>query len=328
MPDRILVVAEHRAGKVKGSSWEAIGFGQRLASQLGKEMAIIVIGTNVEPIVGDIAGKSGQEVLVVSNAYCADYTPEAYCQVLAGIAEKESPFLFLMGHTYQVIDFAPRLATRLGRGFIPNCLDYEWDGTQLQFVRQVFNGKLNLQVAFKGEPPHLVSLQQGAFGAYEVKRQAAGKVVRLDVPLAQELLRRKVLEVIQAAQGKVDLSQADIVVAGGRGLANKEKFQVILDLAQALGAGVGASRPVTDGGWLPKEHQIGSSGQTVAPKLYIACGISGAIQHLVGMSNSGCIVAINKDPNAPIFGIADYGIVGDVFKVVPVLIELAKEIRK
>ena len=153
-------------------------------------------------------------------------------------------------------------------------------------------------------------------------------MTNLDIPLPKEVLKRRVLEIIQAAQGKVDLSQAEIIVAGGRGLASKEKFQIIVELAQALGAAVGASRPVTDGGWLPKEHQIGSSGQTVTPKLYIACGISGAIQHLVGMVNSGCIVAINKDPNAPIFHIADYGIVGDVFKVVPVLIELAKEIRK
>jgi electron transfer flavoprotein alpha subunit len=150
----------------------------------------------------------------------------------------------------------------------------------------------------------------------------------MDIPVPDEVLKRRVLEVFQEAQGRVDLSQAEIIVAGGRGLGSQEKFQIILDLAQALGAGVGASRPVTDGGWLPKEHQIGSSGQTVTPKLYIACGISGAIQHLVGMMNSTCIVAINKDPNAPIFSIADYGIVGDVFKVVPILTELAKEIRK
>jgi electron transfer flavoprotein alpha subunit len=150
----------------------------------------------------------------------------------------------------------------------------------------------------------------------------------MDIPLPDEVLKRKVLEVFKEAQGRVDLSQAEIIVAGGRGLGSQEKFQIILDLAQALGAGVGASRPVTDGGWLPKEHQIGSSGQTVTPKLYIACGISGAIQHLVGMMNSTCIVAINKDPNAPIFSIADYGIVGDLFKVVPLLTELAKEIRK
>jgi electron transfer flavoprotein alpha subunit len=234
----------------------------------------------------------------------------------------------LMGHTYQAIDFVPRLATRLGRGFIPNCVDYWIDSGRPVFVRQVFNGKISLEVGVKGDPPHFVSLQQGAFNAYEVKSKENPRIVDLAVSLPADLPKRKVLEVIRAAEGTMDLSQAEIIVAGGRGLASKEKFQIILDLAQALGAGVGASRPVTDGGWLPKEHQIGSSGQTVNPKLYIACGISGAIQHLVGMMNSGCIVAINKDPNAPIFGVADYGIVGDVFKVVPALIELAKEIRK
>jgi electron transfer flavoprotein alpha subunit len=328
MSEKILVLAEHRSGKVKGISWEAIGFGQKLASQLNGEMAVVLLGHEVDALATEITQRCGQPVLVVSDPSFANYTPEAYCFALSRILEQQSPLLLLMGHTYQAIDFVPKLATMLRRGFIPNCVDYQWDGRQLTFVRQVFNGKLNLQVGFKGSPPHLASLQQGAFNAYEVQTQSNPQLVRLDVPLPPDVLKRMVLEVIQAAQGKVDLSQADIIVAGGRGLANKEKFQIILDLAQALGAGVGASRPVTDGGWLPKEHQIGSSGQTVAPKLYIACGISGAIQHLVGMSNSGCIVAINKDPNAPIFGIADYGIVGDVFKVVPVLIGLVKEIRK
>lgn len=328
MAEKILVLAEHRLGKLKGISWEAIGFGQKLSEQLNQEMRVVLIGNGIEPLAEEVSKKCGQTVLTVSQAECQDYTPEAYCEVLAWIAGRESPFLFLMGHTYQAIDFAPRLAARLGRGLIPNCVDYHWDGTELTFVRQVFNGKLNLHVGFKGDPPYLVSLQQGAFNAYEVQAKPPANVVRLDVPLARDVLKRKVLEMIEAAQGVVDLSQADIIVAGGRGLANKEKFQIILDLAEVLGAGVGASRPVTDGGWLPKEHQIGSSGQTVTPKLYIACGISGAIQHLVGMSNSGCIVAINKDPNAPIFSIADYGIVGDVFKVVPALIEVAKEIKK
>jgi len=328
MSERILVLAEHRSGKVKGISWEAVGFGQKLASQLSHEMAVVLMGHEVDALATEITQRCGQPVLVASDPSLVNYTPEAHCAALSRILEQQSPLLLLMGHTYQAIDFAPKLATMLGRGFIPNCVDYQWDGTQLTFVRQVFNGKLNLRVGFKGSPPHLVSLQQGAFNAYEVQKQTNSNLVRLDIPLPPNVLKRKVLEVIQAAQGKVDLSQADIIVAGGRGLANKEKFQIILDLAQALGAAVGASRPVTDGGWLPKEHQVGSSGQTVAPKLYIACGISGAIQHLVGMSNSGCIVAINKDPNAPIFSIADYGIVGDVFKVVPVLTELAKEIRK
>jgi len=328
MSEKILVLAEHRSGKLKGISWEAIGFGQTLANKLNAELGVVLLGHQLDGVADQISQRTGSRVFVASNPLLANYTPEAYCAVLSQILEQQAPLLLLMGHTYQAIDFASKLATMLGHGFIPNCVDYDWDGSQLTFVRQVFNGKLNLQVGTKGNPPHFVSLQQGAFNAYEVQTQSNPELVRLDVPLPADVLRRKVLEVIQAAQGKVDLSQADIIVAGGRGLANKEKFQIILDLAQALGAGVGASRPVTDGGWLPKEHQIGSSGQTVAPKLYIACGISGAIQHLVGMSNAGCIVAINKDPNAPIFSIADYGIVGDVFKVVPVLIELAKEIRK
>jgi electron transfer flavoprotein alpha subunit len=327
MPGKILVLAEHRAGKLKNISWEAIGFGQKLAEQLKQEVKIVLIGKGIENLAEEVSRACGGEVLGVSNDKCEAYTPETYCEILSQVVQQESPFLFLMGHTYQAIDFAPKLASRLGCGLIPNCIDYRIEEDQPVFIRQVFNGKINLQVGLKGKPPHFVSLQQGAFNAYEVQTRSASKVVNLTVPLPDEVFRRKVLEIIEEAEGKVDLSQAEIIVAGGRGLASKEKFQIILDLAQALGAAVGASRPVTDGGWLPKEHQIGSSGQTVTPKLYIACGISGAIQHLVGMMNSGCIVAINKDPNAPIFSIADYGIVGDVFKVVPVLTELAKEIR-
>jgi len=326
--EKILVVAEHRDKKLKSLTWEAIGFGQKLAEQLNLELKIVLLGKAIEGLAEELAQRSGQEVLTVVSDQCASYTPEAYCEVLSHLSRLEAPFLFLLGHSYQTIDFAPRLATMLGRGFVPNCIDYRIDRSRPVFVRQVFNGKLNLEVGLKGDPPYFVSLQQGAFNAYEVQPRQSPKIVNLLVPLPDGVVRRKVLEIIQAAQGKVDLSQAEIIVAGGRGLASKEKFQIILDLAQALGAAVGASRPVTDGGWLPKEHQIGSSGQAVTPKLYIACGISGAIQHLVGMVNSGCIVAINKDPNAPIFGVADYGIVGDVFKVVPVLTQLAKEIRK
>ncbi|MBM3803367.1 MAG: electron transfer flavoprotein subunit alpha/FixB family protein [Acidimicrobiia bacterium] len=328
MSEEILVLIEHRGGKARAISWEAIGFGQKLAGLLNREMAVVLLGHEVDALAAEMTQRCGQAVLVASSPQLESYTPEAYCAVLSQLVCQRSPWLLLLGHTYQAIDFAPRLAAMLGRGLIPNCVDFRWDGTQLTFVRQVFNGKLNLEVGFKGSPPHLVSLQQGAFSAYDVQSASNPKLVHVDAALTPEVLKRKVLGILKTAQGQVDLTQADIIVAGGRGLANKEKFQIILDLAQVLGAGVGASRPVTDGGWLPKEHQIGSSGQTVAPKLYIACGISGAIQHLVGMSNSGCIVAINKDPNAPIFSIADYGIVGDVFKVVPVLIEAAKEIRK
>ena len=207
MSEKILVLAEHRSGKVKGISWEAIGFGQKLASELNAEMTVVLLGHEIDALAADVSQRCGQPVLVASDPSLVNYTPEAYCVALSRILEEQSPLLLLMGHTYQAIDFAPRLATMAGRGFIPNCVDYQWDGKQVTFVRQVFNGKLNLQVGFKGSPPHLVSLQQGAFNAYEVQTQSNPKVVRLDVPLPPGVLKRKVLEVIQAEQGKVDRFQ-------------------------------------------------------------------------------------------------------------------------
>ena len=327
MGGRIVVLGEHRDSRLKKISWEAIGLGRKLATELGKDLCLALVGSEIEGLAREVSGRSGLEVAVLANEHCRHYTPEAYCEVLAEFAGRDNPHLLLLGHTYQTMDFAPKLATMLDRGLIPNCVDYRSTDGQLRWVRQVFNGKLNLEVSPKGDPPYLVSLQQGAFPASEEDLKAPPRVQHRKAGVADEVLRRKLLEVMEAVQTRVDLSQAEIIVAGGRGLGSKEKFQLILDLASALGAGVGASRPVTDGGWLPKEHQIGSSGQTVTPRLYIACGISGAIQHLVGMSNSGCIVAINKDPYAPIFQVADYGIVGDVFQVVPKLIEIAREMR-
>lgn len=327
MAGRIVVLGEHRDGRLKKISWEAMGLGRKLAKELGKDLCLALAGSEIEGLAREVSGRSGLQVVVLANHRCRHYTPEAYCEVLAGYARTDDPYLLLLGHSYQTMDFAPKLATMLDRGLIPNCVDYRCTDGRLLWVRQVFNGKLNLEVSLKGEPPYLVSLQQGAFPASGEDLNASPRVERRQAVVADEALRRKLLEVMEAVQTRVDLSQAEIIVAGGRGLGSKEKFQLILDLASALGAGVGASRPVTDGGWLPKEHQIGSSGQTVTPRLYIACGISGAIQHLVGMSNSGCVVAINKDPYAPIFQVADYGIVGDVFQVVPKLIEIAREMR-
>ena len=327
MAGRIVVLGEHRDGQLKKISWEAIGLGRKLSAELGKDLCLALVGSEIEGLAREVSGRSGLEVVALTNDHCRRYTPEAWCKVLAEFARTDNPYLLLLGHSYQTMDFAPKLATLLHRGLIPNSVDYRCTDGRLQWVRQVFNGKLNLEVSPKGEPPYLVSLQQGAFPASEEDLSLSPRVEQRPVDVADDALRRKVLEVMEAVRTRVDLSQAEIIVAGGRGLGSKEKFQLILDLAAALGAGVGASRPVTDGGWLPKEHQIGSSGQTVTPRLYIACGISGAIQHLVGMSNAGCIVAINRDPYAPIFQVADYGIVGDVFEVVPRLIAIAREMR-
>jgi electron transfer flavoprotein alpha subunit len=231
-----------------------------------------------------------------------------------------------MGHTYQAIDFAPRLATMLDRGFISNCVDFQIEAGRMVFVRNVYSGKLNLQVGLKGDPPYFVSLQPGKFGDDEFIGRPLPKVVNLDIHVSDKLvIKRKVLEIVQDVRGKIDLNKAKVIVAGGRGLGSKENFKIIFELAKVLGASVGATRPVIDNGWLPKDHQVGTSGHSVAPKLYIACGISGSVQHLVGINNTSCIVAINKDPYAPIYQVADYGIVSDLFAIVPALTESVKE---
>jgi electron transfer flavoprotein alpha subunit len=324
MRSTILVVAEHRSGELKKTTWEAIGFGRKLAHQLGKSVSAIVLGDSASELAFELSHKGGLEVLNVSDPACRDFSPDIYCEILSQIARKELPFLIVMGHTYQAIDYAPKLAAMLGCPFIPNCIDFVVEKGRLVFVRRVFNGKLDLHVGINGSPPYLVSLQPAAFDMVQTQQEQTSRVIDLRIPMPELSLKRKVLQVVQEVDGRVDLSKAEVIVAGGRGLRSKDQFRLVLDLAEALGAEVGATRPVVDAGWLPKGHQIGSSGQQVKPKLYVACGISGEIQHLVGMLNSRCIVAINRDPNAPIFNVADYGIVGDVFTIVPVLTKLAK----
>ena len=328
MQDQIIVLGEHYKGQLKDISWESLSLGKKLATALRKEVSLVLVGRELDNVAQEVSSKTGLRVIGLTSENYEYYNPEIYCEILLSFILTENPYLILLGHSYQTIDFAPKLAVMLDSAFAPNCVNYQIRDGQLEWVRQVFNGKLNLRVELNGNPPYLVSIQQGSFEASEYNLQAIPKVEQREVILSDSPLRRKLLEVIESIQEKIDLNKAEIIVAGGRGLGSRENFQLILDLADALGAGVGASRPVTDSDWLPKEHQIGSSGQVVSPKLYIACGISGAIQHLVGMSNSACIVAINKDPYAPIFRVADYGIVGDLFKILPILIRLATEIRK
>ena len=328
MANKVFVLVEHRKGKIKPVSREAIAFARELAVRSNSTVAILVLGEDIGELAQGLAEELGEEVLAIQTTAGMDSSSEAYCEVLRRIITEESPFMLIMAHTYLAIDFAPRLAAMLSRGFMSNCVAYNFRDDHFTFDRRVFGGKLELEMSFRGDPPYIVSIQQGAFPAPDFSPRSTPKVVWRKVPVPAEAIKRKVLEIFEEERQKVDLSQAEVIVAGGRGLGSKEGFQIIYDLAEALGASVGASRAPVDGGWLPKEHQIGSSGQTVAPKLYIACAISGAIQHLVGMSGSRCIVAINKDENAPIFGIADYGIVSDVFKAVPLLAERVRGIRQ
>ncbi|HUF89820.1 MAG TPA: electron transfer flavoprotein subunit alpha/FixB family protein, partial [Gemmatimonadota bacterium] len=296
---------------------------------LGKPLEAVVLGAGVRGAAEKVAAREVERVRLIEDPKLETYTPDPYAAALRRAVEAEKPDYLLFPHTYQVRDWVPRLAAGLDAGFISDVVDFRADGDEPVFVRQPYQGKLNADCAFaEGEGPRLVSFQAGAYLADDAaKGDAPAEVVEQSVDLADVEIRTDVLDTFQEVENKVDLSRADVIVAVGRGIGKEENLGLVEELASALGGQLAASRPVCDNEWLPMDRQIGSSGQTVAPRLYLAVGISGAIQHLVGMKNSGTIVAINKDPNAPIFSVADYGIVGDLFEIVPALTAKVKEAR-
>ena len=326
MAESVLVFAEQQRGTLSRPSWEAMAAGQQLAQQIGAGVSAVVLGHNVAAAASEIAGLELGEVLCVDSPLLSSYTADGYAYALREVIRQQQPRLVVFSHTYMVRDFAPKLATSLRRALVSDCLGFRAEGEKLIFVRQVFQGKFAADVAFAGEPPYFVSFQAAAFRADSVRRAGPpSPVTPVATSLAAEHIRTRPGEPFREAKQAVDLSQAEIIVSVGRGIKAPENLELAQKLAEALGAELGASRPICDNGWLPMDRQVGSSGQTVAPKLYIALGISGAIQHMVGMKGSGTVVAINKDKEAPIFEVATYGIVGDLFEIVPPLTE---EIRK
>ena len=313
----VLVIAEQRDGKLNRATWETIA----AAQQAGGPLRVAVIGAAVEAVAGELAAAECERVIAVEDQALGEYTADGFVLALSALIEQEQPALVFLPHTYQTRDFAPALAARLGRPLITDVTGVKNDGDRLVYVRPMFQGKLNADVAAGGPPPHLVTCQIGAFRADSAARgAAAAPVVKAAVAVDVSRIRQKPEAPFKEAKQAVDLSQASRIVAVGRGIKAQENLKVAEQLAQALGAELAASRPICDAGWLPMDRQIGSSGQTVAPKLYVALGISGAIQHLVGMKGSRTIVAINKDADAPIFEVADYGIVGDLFEVIPAIV--------
>jgi electron transfer flavoprotein alpha subunit len=323
----IFVVTEHKDNKLKSITSELLAFAQRVGRDFSQPITAVVLGSGVSALADELKDKRIDRVLAAESEQLADYNPDRYVEVLKGIIEREKPFLVLIAHSTQGMDFAPRLAVALKRPLIAGCVDYEKQGEKLLLTRQIFNAKMNMKTALRGEPPYFATASPGAFPADEVQHGGNAEIVSLPVALAGTPLR-KFVERVEAPKGKADLSSAPIIVSGGRGLKEKQNFNLIFELAEAIGASVGASRPVVDAEWLPREYQVGSSGQTVSPRLYFAIGISGAIQHLVGMQTSRCIVAINKDSEAPIFKVAHYGIVDDLFKVVPALTKIFKDLKQ
>ena len=318
----ILVIAEQRDGRLNRASWETIAAAQALG---GLPIKVAILGSSVTAVASELAGAAVAEVLVGEDPALASYTPDGYAMAVRALVDAASPTFVLMPHTYQTRDCAPMIAARLRKSLITDVTAVTGTGSEATFTRPMFQGKLAAQVKPLGTAPFFVTFQIGAFRADAVQKGGSAPVTSVPLQIDASAIRQAPDAPFQEAKQAVDLGQAERIVAVGRGIKSQENITVAETLARAMGAELAASRPICDNGWLPMERQIGSSGQTVAPKLYLALGISGAIQHLVGMKGARTIVAINKDAEAPIFEVADYGIVGDLFEVVPAIIaELEK----
>jgi electron transfer flavoprotein alpha subunit len=318
----ILVIAEQKDGKLNRATWEAVAAAQQLAGDASAgDIQVLVVGQGVSGPASELAGAAVKGVVTVENEALGSYTPDAYIQVVQQVVAQFAPQYVVFPHTYQTRDFAPALAATLDRALITDVIGIRQVAGVTAFSRPMFQGKLTADVAPEGPTPHLVSFQIGAFRADAAERGAStAAVTAAEVTLDTTKVRQQPEAPFQEAKQAVDLSQAERIVAVGRGIKSQENLSIVESLAKAMGAELAASRPICDNGWLPMERQIGSSGQTVAPKLYVALGISGAIQHLVGMKGARTIVAINKDAEAPIFEVADYGIQGDLFEIAPAIV--------
>src|SRR5580700_2358728 len=328
MPDTILVVVEQREGKLNRVSWETLTAGQAIAAATGWTLEAAVVGTSAASIAAEVAAKKLAKVYAVESPRLEPYTPDAFAAGLKQFLTTRQPKLVLMPHTYQVRDFIPKLATAMGRTVISDCIGFKHENGKLVFTRQMFQGKFTADVSFASDAPWFVTFQNGAFRGDQAEAAAsAAPIETVSVDIADGVVRTKPQEVFKEVKQAVDLTQAEIIVSVGRGIKEQKNIEMAKQLADALGGEIAASRPICDSGWLPMDRQVGSSGQTVAPKLYLALGISGAIQHIVGMKGARAIIAVNKDSEAPIFEIADYAVVANLFDIVPPLIEEVKKAK-
>jgi electron transfer flavoprotein alpha subunit len=324
----IWAVLQHRDGKLHRGSWEAIAAAQQLAKLQGCRAEAAILGAGVGALAAEVGGRASLSAVHVLDApSLAAYTPGAYVGALAAVLRGAAPDFVVFAHTYQTVDFMARLAVEIEAALIPEVLSFDNSGGSLEFKRPVLGGKMHAKVRLRGQGCALLSVQSGAFPVDSLEG-GNSPVEAWPGSLAAAVADRQILRVEEAAGDAIDLTKAEVIVAAGRGVGGADKMAPIHELAAALGAEIGASRPVIDNGWLPRDRQIGSSGQTVAPRLYVAVGISGAIQHLVGMKGSTVVVAINKDPGAPIFSVAHYGIVGDLHEILPALSAAIRSVKE
>jgi len=323
----IIVVAEHRRGELRDVTWEMLSKGRELSESLGGELSVALLGKDVKNLAEALKPKA-KRVLLVEDNRLECYNSETYEKVLTQLVTERKPLLTMIGHTATGMDFAPSLAVHLKISLATDCIGIDSKDGAFALTRQIYGGKINAAVSFLKPGPHyMVTVRAGAFPVVE-KEPLPGEIVSVPSPLTEEGLARRFLEYVEAAAGEVDITQADVLIAVGRGIKDAENIPLVKELADSLGGVLACSRPVVDKKWLPKGCQVGTSGKTVKPKVYIAIGISGAFQHVAGMKGSGAIIAINKDPKAPIFGVAQYGIVADLFKIVPVIKDKIKELKK
>jgi electron transfer flavoprotein alpha subunit/NAD-dependent dihydropyrimidine dehydrogenase PreA subunit len=322
------VIAEHLHGALRRGTHELLGEGRRLADKLGVELSAVLLGDQVAPLAQELIAHGADRVYVAEDPALAHYRTGPYTDVLAGMIHQHRPEAVLISATPQGRDLAPRVAARIGAGLTADCtgLDIDMDERLLVQTRPAFGGNLMATIVCRQARPQMATVRPGVMKALPADPARTGEVVTVPVKLDERAILAKIVEIVQQQDdGRVNLQDAQIIVSGGRGLGKPENFAVVRELAEALGGAVGASRAAVDAGWIPAYHQVGQTGRTVQPKLYIACGISGAVQHLAGMASSECIIAINKDPAAPIFAVATYGIVGDLFEILP---KLAKKLRE
>ena len=323
---KIIALAEHRQGELRDITWEILSKGRQLAEGMGAEVEVVLLGKDVKKMAEALKPKANR-VLLVEDDRLEAFNSETYQKVLTQLITERKPDLTLIAHTSTGMDIAPALAVQLKMPLATDLIGIDATGETFALTRQLYGGKVNAAVSFLKNGPYMMTLRTGAFPVVE-KEPFPGEIVSIPSPLTEEGLAKRFLQYVEAAVGEVDITQADILVSVGRGIKEAENIPIVKELADLLGAALSCSRPVVDKKWLPKDRQVGTSGKTVKPKVYIAIGISGAFQHIAGMKGAGTVIAINKDPKAPIFGVANYGIVADLFKFVPVLKQRVKELKK
>jgi electron transfer flavoprotein alpha subunit len=312
----ILVLVEHRRGEIRDITFEMLIKGKTLSEKMGRTLVAVLLGNNVGEMAEQLKNLA-ERVVLVEDEKLENFNSETYQQALRHVVEREKPFLLLIGHTAFGMDLAPSLAVRINAPLATDCIDVLVEDNRIKAVRQPYGGKVNVEICLKPAELSMVTVRPASFSVEEYSMD--GEIVRVTSPLTEEIASKRFLQYVEAAAGEVDITQAPILVSVGRAIKDPENISMVQELADSLGAALSCSRPVVDKKWLPKDRQVGTSGKTVKPKVYIAIGISGAFQHVAGMKGSGTIIAINRDPKAPIFSVAHYGIVGDLFKIIPAL---------